>query len=106
MRSRYVVAVLFSSLTLVSSAAAPQKERCRTRQPSLEEVDQIEQQISRARSKVKSSVTVPVWFHVIDQGSGFANGEIPESMIRGQLRVLEDSLPAAPGPRSSSSSQV
>jgi hypothetical protein len=76
----------------VSSAAAPQKERCGTRQPSLEEVDQIEQQISRARSKVKSSVTMPVWFHVIDQGSGFANGEIPESMIRGQLRVLEDSF--------------
>jgi hypothetical protein len=76
----------------VSSAAAPQKERCGTRQPSLEEVDQIEQQISRARSKVKSSVTMPVWFHVIDQGSGFANGEIPESMIRGRLRVLEDSF--------------
>jgi len=97
MRSRYVVALLVSSLTVVSTAAAPQKERCGTRQPSLEEIDQIEQQISRARSKVKTAVTIPVWVHVIDQGSGFANGEISAAMISAQLRVLDESFSGKTG---------
>jgi hypothetical protein len=94
MRTRLVFGLLLASLSMTSSAAVPQqsqKERCGTRQPSLEEVEQIEQQIVRARVKTKTTVTIPVWFHVIDRGGGFDNGEVPESMIRAQLRVLEES---------------
>jgi pregnancy-associated plasma protein-A len=93
MRTRLVLGLLLASLSMTSAAAVPQrqKERCGTRQPSLEEVDQIEQQIARARVKSKTAVTIPVWFHVIDRGSGFDNGEVPESMIRAQLRVLDES---------------
>jgi hypothetical protein len=94
MPTRLVFGLLLASLSMTSSAAVPQqnqKERCGTRQPSLEEVEQIEQQIARARVKTKTTVTIPVWFHVIDRGSGFENGEVPESMIRAQLRVLEES---------------
>jgi hypothetical protein len=91
MRSRYPLALLLASLLSVSSSAAPNKERCGTRQPSVEEVEQMEQQVARARPKTKATVTVPVWFHIIDQGSGFANGDVPDEMIRAQLRVLNDS---------------
>jgi hypothetical protein len=91
------VALLLSSLTWSASAAAPQKERCGTRQPSVEEIDQIEQQISRARPKTKTTVTIPVWVHVISRGSGFENGEVPEDMIRAQIRVLDDSYSGRTG---------
>jgi hypothetical protein len=90
---------MLSSLTIVSTAAAPQqqKERCATRQPSLEEIEQIEQRILRARPKTKTTIEIPVWFHVIDQGTGFANGEVPEAMLRAQLRVLEESYAGRTG---------
>jgi hypothetical protein len=98
MRSRYALAVvLLSILTSSAPAAAPQKERCGTRQPSPEEIEQIEQQVSRARSKTKATITIPVWVHVIDRGSGFANGEVPEDMIRAQIRVLDDSFSGRTG---------
>lgn len=94
MRTRLVFGLLLASLSMTSTVAVQQqKERCGTRQPSLEEVDQIEQQIGRARVnvKTKTAVTIPVWFHVIERGTGFENGEVPESMIRAQLRVLDES---------------
>jgi hypothetical protein len=97
MRSRYALAVVLSMLIWSAPAAAPQKERCGTRQPSLEEIEQIEQQVSRARPKTKATITIPVWVHVIDRGSGFANGEVPEDMIRAQIRVLDDSFSGRTG---------
>ena len=97
MRSRYALTLLLSSVSLVSSAAAPPKDRCGTRQPSVEEVEQLEAQIGRVRQKTKTAVTIPVWVHVIDQGSGFANGEVPEDMIRAQVRVLDDSFSGRTG---------
>jgi len=97
MRSRYALAVVLSILTSSAPAAAPQKERCGTRQPSPEEIEQIEQQVSRARPKTKATITIPVWVHVIDRGSGFANGEVPEDMIRAQIRVLDDSFSGRTG---------
>lgn len=97
MRSRYVLALLLASLLSVPSSAATNKERCGTRQPSLEEVEQMEQQVARARTKTRAVVTIPVWFHIIDEGSGFANGEVPDDMIRAQMRVLADSFSGRTG---------
>jgi hypothetical protein len=99
MRSRYIAALVITSLSVITPSAQPQKERCGTRQPTFEEVEQIEQQIGavRARGKAKSTITIPVWFHVISRGSGFANGELSEAMIRAQLRVLEDSYAGRTG---------
>ena len=97
MRSRLSLALVLASLTWTSTAAAPPKERCGTRQPSLEEIDQIEQQVVRARTTVKTTVTIPVWIHVIAEGPGFENGEVPEDMIRAQIRVLNESFTGRTG---------
>jgi hypothetical protein len=96
MRTRLVVGLLLSSLSMPLSALQ-QKERCGTRQPSFEEMELIEQQITRARGKVKTAVTIPVWFHIIDQGDGFANGQLSETMVREQMRVLQDSYAGRTG---------
>ncbi|KAJ3029782.1 UNVERIFIED_CONTAM: hypothetical protein HDU68_011103 [Siphonaria sp. JEL0065] len=37
---------------------------------------------------IASVITVPVYFHVISQGSGYQNGELSDSMIQKQLQVL------------------
>lgn len=35
-----------------------------------------------------ASVTIPVWFHVINKGTGLSNGDIPQSQIDDQIAVL------------------
>lgn len=98
MKSRFVLTVILASAMWTSSSAAPPgKDRCGTRQPSLEEVDQIEQQIARGRTKVKTTDTIPVWVHVINKGSGFANGDLSDEMIRAQIRVLDSSFSGGTG---------
>ena len=97
MKSRMILTSLLVATTWTSTGAQqPQKERCGTRQPGLEEAAQIEQQINKA-GKVRKAVTIPVWVHVINKGSGFANGDLPEDMIRQQVRVLDDSYSGRTG---------
>jgi pregnancy-associated plasma protein-A len=96
MKARSIGIVAIAAL-LGTSAAAQQKERCGTRQPSLEEVAQIEQTIAKGRGRVKAVVTVPVWIHVITRGAGFANGELSQAMIQQQMKVLVDSYSGRTG---------
>jgi hypothetical protein len=97
MKARIVLTLAMLSAMWAPSSAAPEKERCGTRQPSLEEVEQIEARISRVRTKVRRTETIPVWVHVINKGSGFANGDLPEDMIRAQIRVLDSSFSGGTG---------
>ena len=92
MKSRLALTLALSAATWATTGAQAQKERCGTRQPSLEEIDQIEAgvtRVARAR-KTKTDVTIPVWVHVINKGSGFANGDLPEAMVREQIKVLDE----------------
>lgn len=98
MKARTICTLALASAMWTSTAAAPpNKERCGTRQPSLEEAEQIEARITRVGKKVKVSDTIPVWVHVISKGDGYANGVLPEDMIRQQIKVLDDSFSGATG---------
>lgn len=44
------------------------------------------------------SVQIPVWVHVINKGSGTANGDVPQSQIDDQLQVLNDAYGGASSP--------
>jgi hypothetical protein len=81
-----IALLLASSLPL----RADQPIRCGTKQLSDAEVAAIEQQVDRGK-KGKTSAVIPVWFHVISAGPGYANGEVPDTMIREQVRVLNES---------------
>src|SRR3954471_12070728 len=70
--------------------ADPQPIRCGTKQLTDAQIAALEQQVDRGK-KGKVSAVIPVWFHVITGGPGFANGDVPDSMIRDQIRVLNDS---------------
>ena len=69
---------------------AGQPARCGTKQPGEDQIAAIEQGIAKGR-KGKTSDVIQVWVHVINGGAGFANGDVPETMIREQIRVLNDS---------------
>lgn len=89
--------VLIVSVAASPVDAASFKDRCGTKQLSYEEMEAIQVDIDRARNRVRPSVTVPVWFHVINKGSGFANGDVSAAMIRAQIRVLNDSYSGKTG---------
>jgi hypothetical protein len=42
-----------------------------------------------------AAVNIPVWFHVVNQGTGIANGDVPQSAIDAQINVLNDSFGGA-----------
>lgn len=76
-------------------AAAPvfagnQPDRCGTKQPSDEQIAVIEQAVSKGKKGATTDV-IQVWVHVISAGAGFANGELSDTAIRNQIRVLNDS---------------
>ncbi|MHB8878835.1 MAG: zinc metalloprotease [Myxococcaceae bacterium] len=71
--------------------------RCGTRAPSEEEVAHVQGQLSVSQAlRSPGSVTVPVAFHVIRRGTGLANGDVPQSMIDAQLRVLNAAYAKTP----------
>ncbi len=90
-RAAFAVLLLFVLSLLPSVAEAQQPGRCGTRQLSDPEIAEVEKAIARGR-KGKTSAVVPVWVHVIQAGSGYENGEVPDTMIREQMRVLNDSF--------------
>lgn len=68
---------------------ATQPERCGTKQPGVDELAAIERGIAKGQ-KGKPSAIIPVWVHVINKGAGFDNGDVSDTMIRNQIRVLND----------------
>jgi hypothetical protein len=50
----------------------------------------------RVGDRAPGSVVVPVYFHVINQGSGIANGDVPQSQIDQQIAVLNAAYSSSP----------
>ena len=94
----------------ITSKAAPLTGRkCGTEEKTAGERAQINAEIDadRARKHAKDAgagtdagggggtttgiTEVPVWFHVINNGTGIANGDVPDSQITAQVSVLNKS---------------
>jgi hypothetical protein len=86
---RAAVALFVAVLLLSVPLFAAQPARCGTKQPGTDEIAAIESGIAKGQKK-KASAVIPVWFHVISRGAGFANGELSDTMIRNQIRVLNE----------------
>lgn len=87
--------------------------RCATRQVDESEAQEIQEssdkfKASRSKSQQNGeadpsslerpigSVSVPVYFHVINNGAGIGNGDIPDSMLQDQITVLNDAYANTP----------
>lgn len=74
----------------------PMKRYCPV-QPTLEEVAVMERDFAERKAERAarfapevSGGTINVYFHVINKGTGIANGDISDAMIRDQMTVLND----------------
>ncbi len=85
--------------SVVQSAAKAQTvalggpNRCGTRELSLPEQAAVEAKLAAtAKSGIVSNAarTVSVYVHVVNNGSGIANGDVPDSQISSQMNVLND----------------
>lgn len=76
---------------------------CGTAHPSAKQAEAIQASLEKykaGRSQALSaagSITIPVYFHVINRGTGIENGDVPARMIRAQVSVLNDSFSGATG---------
>ncbi|WP_434384682.1 zinc metalloprotease [Melittangium boletus] len=63
---------------------------CATRRMSPEEQAQVDADIADRRFAMRAagSVNIPVYFHVINKGTGVSNGDITSTMIAEQMNVL------------------
>ncbi|MHA7634724.1 zinc metalloprotease [Corallococcus sp. M7] len=74
-----------------TNAQAIPHRGCATVEPSADEKLEIEAAVAARGVSAKravGSVNVPVYFHVIRQGTGISNGDIPDSQITAQMNVL------------------
>lgn len=90
----------FNGKTWKDKAEFLEHGRCATKKLSKYEIADIEQQVAifkenqkAANGGVESNVTggsINVYWHVIRQGTGLANGDIPTSQITDQMNVLNN----------------
>ncbi|WP_242343686.1 zinc metalloprotease [Anaeromyxobacter terrae] len=87
-------------------AANHQIRTCGTETPSATELARVSREVDAAlrtsnaelaAARTAGSVVVPVWFHVVNQGAGLANGDVPQSLIDAQLQVLNDAYAGRSG---------
>ena len=81
--------------------------RCSTKHPDAIRAKEIQDSLARFKasrsasrsqeSAASSTVTIPVYFHVINKGAGIANGDVPTTMIQRQVDVLNRSYGGATG---------
>ena len=79
-------------------------DRCGTRQPDPATEDAVERALAHSRQmnpnamdRGSGSVTVNVYFHVINNGAGIVNGDIPDTMIADQIIVLNQAYGGGTG---------
>jgi Pregnancy-associated plasma protein-A len=70
--------------------AVPAGRNCATKDLSAQEMEQVELAIRGNKSAFAAtgSITISVYWHVINNGTGIANGDIPQSQIDSQISVL------------------
>jgi hypothetical protein len=94
----------FNGITWKSQEEFVEHGRCATKDLSEEEMADVEQQVAIFRENQKAATggfesnvtggTIPVYWHVINNGSSLSQGNIPDSQIAQQISVLN----AAYGP--------
>jgi hypothetical protein len=92
-----------NSKTLTSSPApASKRDRCGVKDLDETTATQIQTSIdqfnsNRGQIRKSGSVTVSVYFHVINTGKGIVNGDVPTNQIKAQVDVLNASYGGATG---------
>lgn len=92
-----------NSATTTAFAAKPRVRSCGTVHPSGKQADEIQNSYLKfkatkgAQLSATGSITIPVYFHVINRGTGIQNGDVPDRMIRAQIKVLNEAYDGSTG---------
>jgi len=71
---------------------------CGTIEPDAATQVAVETRIaSVGRAPKAATVTIPVYYHVVNKGTGIANGDVPDSQIQAQLNVLNEAYAGTTG---------
>jgi Pregnancy-associated plasma protein-A len=94
--------VLNNKMPASKPAPASNREHCATKDLDETSASQIQtalDQFNRSRGQIRKSgsVTVPVYYHVVNKGKGVANGDVPTTMLKAQIDVLNASYSGATG---------
>jgi len=89
---------VFNGFTFSSRDEFMAHGRCATHEPTEAEMEDIDRQVAIYRENQKAANggyvtdvtggTINVYFHVINRGTGIANGDVPASQITSQMNVL------------------
>jgi hypothetical protein len=79
-------------------AVAENARGCATKDLSPEQLSAVEAALSENRSALAAtgSITVNVYWHVINNGTGIANGDIPQTQIDNSIAVLNAAYASTP----------
>ena len=85
--------LLTSSLLAVSAQAQIDGRQCATPEPTVTEALQLSQQVRLFQARVADvgragPITVPVAVHVVSEGDGVAQGNVPQARIEAQIDTL------------------
>jgi len=70
--------------------------KCGTKTPTDDEIESVRLEVAQRKALISQeaqgagSVNIPVYFHVINNGVGIENGDIPDSQIMDQMDVLNN----------------
>ncbi len=91
------IVALFPIAVTVDTAQSEDYKRCGTRQVSESEARLVDAALARfmadrgaTTASPPGSVVIPVYFHVINNGAGIENGDVPQSQINDQIAVLNE----------------
>jgi hypothetical protein len=84
-------------LTATANAGNRNFDRCATRAPGLQEMLRTDAVINAFSGPRVQAVTVPVYWHVINKGTGISNGDIPLSQINSSITVMNQSYGGGTG---------
>jgi hypothetical protein len=105
-RTAAMAALLVMSVAAAEDSEQSYSKRCMTTMPTLAERESIDRSLqsflaARAAKGVSlnsapGSITVPVYFHVINIGNTLAQGNVPESQLNDQIAVLNAAYAGTP----------
>ena len=103
-RRRAGAACVLLAAVAASASAQTSRRRCGTPPLTAQQRAAVEAATSQRMSafdvsaaRVAGSVSIPVWFHVINKGTGISNGDLPTSMLSEQVNVLNSSFNGTTG---------
>lgn len=105
-RAAAMAALLVMSVAAAEDSEQSYSKRCMTTMPTLAERETIDRNLqsflaaraARGASLTSAvgSISVPVYFHVINNGATLAQGNVPESQLNDQIAVLNAAYAGTP----------